>query len=172
MKNDALLKPFENCPALDGYHCQSNSLAKIFQHYGHPLSEDMILGLGAGMGFIYWKMKVMEKDFVFVGGRANNKDFFLDLGKRIGIKIELITTSSGKRAEAVLLKKIAKKEPVMLFGDMGYLPWFDFPQEYHFGGHTFVICGFDGKDTLLASDMDQRATGLKKDFYSLFCLPK
>lgn len=44
--------PFNNCPALDGYHCQTNSLAKIFHHYNHPLSEDMILGLGAEMGFI------------------------------------------------------------------------------------------------------------------------
>jgi len=43
------IKPFDNCPALDGYHCQTNSLAKIFHHYDHPLSEDMILGLGAGM---------------------------------------------------------------------------------------------------------------------------
>lgn len=37
--------------------------------------------------------------------------------------------------------------------------------DYHFGGHTFVVCGFDGKDTVLASDMDQRASGLKKGFY-------
>jgi hypothetical protein len=53
MNNGANLKPFENCPSLDGYHCQSSSLAKIFHHKGHPLSEDLILGLGAGMGFIY-----------------------------------------------------------------------------------------------------------------------
>lgn|GEM_PF-3324858 len=51
------IKPFDNCPPLDGYHCQTNSLAKIFYHHHHPLSEDMFLGLGAGMGFIYWKMK-------------------------------------------------------------------------------------------------------------------
>lgn len=170
MNNDSILKPFENCPALDGYHCQSNSLSKIFHHYGHHLSEDMILGLGAGMGFIYWKMKIGDKDFVFIGGRANNKDFFHDLAERTGTKIELITTSGGKKAEAVLLQKMANKEPVMLFGDMGYLPWFDLPKDYHFGGHTFVVCGYDGKDTLLASDIDQKASGLKKGFYSRITL--
>jgi hypothetical protein len=126
----------------------------------------MILGLGAGMGFIYWKMKIGEKDLIFIGGRANNKGFFYDLGERTGTKIELITTSSGKKAEAALLQKMANRESVMLFGDMGYLPWFDFPQEYHFGGHTFVVCGFDGQNTLLASDIDQKASGLKKGFYS------
>jgi hypothetical protein len=53
----------------------------------------------------------------------------------------------------------------MVYGDMGFLPWFDMPEDYHFGGHTFVICGYDGKDTVLASDMDQKAGGLKKGFY-------
>ena len=47
------IKPFNNCPALDGYHCQSNALAKIYHYNNCKLSEDMLLGLGAGMGFIY-----------------------------------------------------------------------------------------------------------------------
>ena len=52
-----------------------------------------------------------------------------------------------------------------MFGDMGFLPWFDLPEDYHFGGHTFVVCGFDENNTVLASDIDQKATGLKKGFY-------
>jgi hypothetical protein len=163
--SDLKVQPFEKCPALDGYHCQTNSLAKIFHYYGHPLSEDMILGLGSGMGFIYWEMKMGPQKYVFIGGRGNNKNFFADLGQRTGTKIKSISTSSAKRAQDALLEKLAKKEPVMLFGDMGFLPWFDLPADYHFGGHTFIICGFDGKDMVLASDMDQGASGLKKGFY-------
>jgi hypothetical protein len=156
------IRPFNNCPALDGYHCQTNSLAKIFFHYGHPLSEDMILGLGAGIGFIYWKMKTDMGTYVFIGGRGNNKNFFGDLGKRIGVKISTVSTTSSSKSEASLLQKLDKEEPVMVFGDMGFLPWFELPQDYHFGGHTFVICGYDGKNNVLASDMDQKAAGLKK----------
>jgi len=159
------IQPFENCPALDGYHCQTNALAKIFHHNGHPLSEDMLLGLGSGMGFIYWEMKMDKEKYVFIGGRGNNKNFFSDIGKRTGVKIQSVSTSSAKKAEGALLEKLAKKEPVMVFGDMGFLPWFDLPKDYHFGGHTFVVCGFDGKDTVLASDIDQKAAGLKKGFY-------
>jgi hypothetical protein len=40
------------------------------------------------------------------------------------------------------------------------------PKDYHFGGHTFVIDGYDGASTVLASDMDQKACGLKKGFHS------
>jgi len=165
MNKNLEIEPFENCPSLDGYHCQTNSLAKIFYHYNHPLSEDMILGLGAGMGFIYWKMKIETGSYVFIGGRGNNKEFFTDLAKRTGVKIKTISTSSAKKAKASLLEKLAKKEPVMMFGDMGFLPWFELPEDYHFGGHTFVVCGFDEERTVLASDIDQKAAGLKKGFY-------
>jgi hypothetical protein len=165
MSNKTEIKPFQNCPAFDGYHCQTNSLVKIFHYNNRPLTEDMLLGLGSGMGFIYWKMKMGSSTYVFIGGRGNNKDFFSDLGKRIGVKISDISTSSNKKAESILLEKLKKKTPVMLFGDMNFLPWFELPEDYHFGGHTFVVCGYDGEKIVLASDMDNRASGLKKGFY-------
>jgi Domain of unknown function (DUF4872)/Butirosin biosynthesis protein H, N-terminal len=160
------IETFPNCPALDGYHCITNSLAKIFHHSGHPLSEEMLLCLGAGMGFIYWQMKMDAGAYIFIGGRGNGKDFFKDLRKRTGVEIREVTTASAKKAEASLLQALAAKEPVMLGGDMGFLPWFHFPEDYHFGGHTFVVCGYDGDRTVVASDLDQHIAGLKKGFYS------
>jgi hypothetical protein len=159
------VKPFDNCPALDGYHCQTNSLGKIYHFYGHSISEDMLLGLGAGMGYIYWKMKIGDEDTVFIGGRGNNKNFFRDLGSRTGVAITVKSTTSLKKAQTTLLERMKAEQPVMLFGDMGFLPWFDFPEEYHFGGHTFTVCGWDGAESLLASDMDPAASGLKPGFY-------
>jgi len=166
MKNNKLkIKPFKASPSLDGYHCQTNSLAKIYYHYGHSLSEDIIFGLGAGIGFIYWQMNLGSATYVFIGGRGNTKGFFNDLGKRTGVEIKVKSTNSARKAEALLLEKLNAKEPVMLFGDMGFLPWFELPENYHFGGHTFVVCGFDGKDMVLASDIEQKGAGLKKGFY-------
>jgi hypothetical protein len=160
--NNSGIKPFANCPALDGYHCQTNSLAKIFHFHNHPLSEDMLLGLGAGMNFMYWQQKGVPP---FIGARGNNKEFFQDIGKRTGVVIEEKTTSSEKRAQKVLFEYLERNEPLMMFGDMAYLPWFDFPEDYHFGGHTFIVCGYDGFDTVLASDMDPEVAGPKKGFY-------
>ena len=168
MNPDINIKPFKNCPVLDGYHCQTNSLAKIYHFHGHPLSEDMLLGLGAGIGFIYWHQKGA---YPFVGSsRGNNRDFFDDIGKRTSVKIKVISTASEKKAEEALLKKLLLKEPVMVFGDMGYLPWFDFPPDYHFGGHAFLICGYDGDTAVLVSDMDPKTSGPKKGFYSTISL--
>lgn len=159
------IKPFKDCPALDGCHCQTNSLAKIYNYNKHPLSEDMLLGLGAGMGFIYWKMKMESNTSIFIGGRGNNKNFFNDIGKRTGVRITSISTGSSRKAEVSLLDALKQKRPVMMYGDMGFLPWFNLPEDYHFGGHTFVICGYDGTEAVLASDMDSKACGLKKGFY-------
>jgi len=165
-KEPPSLQPFPNCPALDGCHCVTNSLAKIFHHAGHPLSEEILLGLGAGMGFIYWQMKMGAGMYIFVGGRGNTKGFYQDLGARTGVQIREITTSSAQKAEAALLQELSLKQPVMLGGDMAYLPWFHFPEDYHFGGHAFVICGYDGGQTVLASDMDPQMAGLKKGLYA------
>ncbi len=156
------LMPFERCPAIDGYHCVTNSLAKIFYYAGHPLSEEMLLGLGAGMGFIYWHPK---GELPFLGGMGNPKGFFTDLGRRTGARISLKSTDSEKKAEAALKGYMERKGPVMVQGDRGCLPWFDLPDGYHFGGHMFVICGYDGNGTFSTSDMDQKAGGLKKGFY-------
>jgi hypothetical protein len=156
--------PFANCPALDGCHCQTNSLAKIFHHASHPLSEEMLLGLSAGQGFFFWQQKGA---WPFIGGRNNVNNFFRDLGTRCGVIIERKSTSSVKKARETLVKKMGLREPVMLFGDMAYIPWFShFPDDYHFGGHTFVICGFNWGDTFLASDIDPKSGGIKKGFYA------
>jgi hypothetical protein len=58
----------------------------------------------------------------------------------------------------------------MLGGDMAYLPWFDLPKSYHFGGHAFVICGYDGARTLLASDINPKMSGVKRGIYSTVTL--
>jgi len=160
------LAPFANCPALDGCHCITASLAKIFHHAGHPVSEDMLLGLGAGMGFIYWQMKLAGETMIFVGGRGNLKGFYQDLARRTGVHIAEKTTSSAKKAEEALLRSLAAQRPVFLGADMGLLPWFDLPAGYHFGGHAFVACGYDGHQTILGADVEQKAAGIKKGFYA------
>jgi hypothetical protein len=113
---------------------------------------------------MYWHQK---GTLPFIGGRSNTKDFFNDLGQRCGVSIRSISTSSVKKARQRLEEYVSAEQPLMLYGDMAYIPWFShFPDDYHFGGHTFVICGYDGQDTLLASDIEPRETGMKKGFFA------
>ena len=137
------LEPILAFANLDGCHCITSSLARIFHHAGHPLSEEMLLGLGAGMGFVYWRMKFAGQESVFVGGRSNLKNFSLDVGRRTGVVIREKQTSSSVKAETELLRSLSSNQPVMLGGDL--------------------IVGFDGQDVTnrqdLAALMNARRAG-------------
>ena len=162
------IRPFANCPALSGYHCWSNSVTKIYHHYGLALSEEMLFGLGEGLSFMYWEQKGNPP---FIGGRGNIKSFVQDIGKRTGVGVSEKSTTSTRKAQKVLLQQMEKEEPLMVRVDMGFLPYFNFGDgEYHFGSHTIVICGYDGQDRVLISDIDQKASGEKEGIYASMTL--
>jgi hypothetical protein len=141
------------------HHCITGSLRHIYAFNGYPISEEMLLGLGTGVGFIYWHMKGA---LPFLGGRANIERPGVEglektVGRRTGVVVQSYRTGSAKRAEQRLLELLHATQPVMLILDMGYLPYFHFDgEEFHFGYHAVVACGYDptSKEVLLA-DRDQ-----------------
>jgi hypothetical protein len=140
------IKPFEGFQSLETHHCVTGSMQHIFEFNSCHVSEEMLLGLGAGVGFVYWHQKGTTP---FLGGRANTgrpgeEGMERTTCRRLGVDVELIHTGSTRKAEKSLLEFLEAGYPVMLQVDMGYLPYFDFGgQEYHFGGHLVVAAGYD-----------------------------
>lgn len=139
-------------------HCVTGSLRHIYEFNGFPIREEMLLGLGAGVGFVYWHTRGTQP---FLGGRANTgrpgeEGLEKAAGRRTGVKVEIHRTGSAAKAEKALLAQLAACQPVMLVLDMGYLPYFDFGgQEYHFGYHVVVACGYDPQTSqVLIADRD------------------
>ena len=148
------LKPLEGFKSLETHHCVTGSMRHVYVYNDHPISEEMLLGLGGGVGFIYWHQKGAPP---FIGGRANARGEFEPLaGERTGVKIKAHTSGSPRRAERVLLEMLDAGQPVMIHCDMGFLPYFDFGgQEYHFGAHVVVACGYDPTaEQVLIADRD------------------
>lgn len=145
---------FESYPT---HHCVTGSMKHVYDFHGHPISEEMLLGLGRGLGFVYFR----EKGFgTFLGGRANNispkqEGLEVTAGRRTGVVVESHVTASARKAQSTLRELLDAGEPVMLQADMGLLPYFDFPEEYHFGGHVIAAVGYDA-DTgqVLIADRD------------------
>jgi len=128
----------------------------VYIYNGHPLSEDMLLGIGGGVGFIYWHTKGTVP---LIGGRGKGRptqEFERCIGERTGVLVQDYTTSSAKKAENTLIKILDQGQPVMLQLDMGFLPYFNFGgHEYHFGGHFIAVCGYDAASrTALVADRD------------------
>jgi hypothetical protein len=96
----------------------------------------------------------------FFGGRANvgrpgEEGLEKTAGSRTGVRIEPHRTLSARKAEAAVLDLLEAEEPVMVQLDMGFLPYFDFPKEYHFGGHVVVLAGYDPETRqVLVADRD------------------
>jgi hypothetical protein len=123
-------------------HCVTGSMRHVYAWAGHELSEELLLGLGEGVGFCYFRFK---GQLPFLGGRAQPKPSMEEIASsRLGVRVERKTPSSDAAAEKGLLAELGSGRPVMLQVDMGYLPYFDFGgQDYHFGGHVIAVCGRD-----------------------------
>jgi hypothetical protein len=151
------LKPLPGFQSLETHHCVTGSMRHVYVYSGHDVSEEMLLGLGAGVSFSYWHFKGQPP---FMGGRGNvgrpgEEGMERTAGKRTGVAVDLHTTSSARKARQALLEMLAAGQPVMIGCDMGFLPYFDFGAEYHFGGHAVVICGYDpDTDQVLVADRD------------------
>jgi hypothetical protein len=152
------LEPLAGFKSLETHHCVTGSMRHIYVYNDHPVSEDMLLGIGSGVGFIYWHMKGAPP---LCGGRANvnrpgEEGLEKAAGKRTGVVVESYTTSSARKAERTLLETLDAGQPVMIQCDMGFLPYFDFGDtDYHFGWHIVVACGYDPETRqVLIADRD------------------
>jgi hypothetical protein len=149
------LQPIPNFTHVTTHHCVTGSLRHIYLFNQHDISEEMLLGVGEGVGFVYWHQKGNPPVF---GGRAQPKPSFEEIaGQRTGVTITPHVTRSARKAESTLLEMLEAGQPVMLQVDMGFLPYFDFGgEEYHFGGHVVVACGYDpATGTVLIADRDE-----------------
>jgi hypothetical protein len=149
------VRPLPGFTHFTTHHCVTGSMRHIYAFNGHPLSEEMLLGIGNGVSFSYWHFRGQPP---FMGGRGGFKPPMEELaGQRTGVKVEMHTTSSARKARQSLLEMLGAGQPVMLGCDMGFLPYFDFGgEEYHFGGHVIVACGYDpDTDQALVADRDE-----------------
>ena len=138
------------------HHCVTGSMRHIYAHNDYAISEEMLLGLGAGVSFSYWHFKGQTP---FMGGRGGFRPPFMEevAGGRTGVAVTWQTTSSSRKAEKTLVEMLGAGQPVMIQCDMGFLPYFDFGDtDYHFGWHIVVVCGYDAESgQVLLADRDE-----------------
>lgn len=153
-----MLQAFPGFAAYPTQHCVTGALKHVYDYHGYPVSEDLLLGLGRGLGFAYFHIKGSDP---FYGGRANvarpgEEGLEKTAGRRTGVAVRSHATSSARTAQAALRVLLEAREPVLVYVDMGFLPYFDFPREYHFGGHVVVVGGYDRETgQVLVADRDQ-----------------
>jgi hypothetical protein len=122
-----------------GVHCETTASGTLLRQLGIELSEAMMFGLGEGLGFIFWNMKIM--DFPFIGGRVKPLSLTKNLAKNLKLEFDVKETTSVRKAwnnaKALLDDNIA----IGLQLDSYYLEYFGV--QIHFAGHFAAMYGYD-----------------------------
>jgi hypothetical protein len=153
------LQPFPGFEPFAAHHCVSGSLRHVYEYHGYSISEDLLLGLGRGLGFVYFHIGDLDP---FYGGRANvarpgEEGLEVTAGRRTGVVVEAHTTGSARKAQQELRALLEVGEPVVVYLDMGFLPYLLLPAGYHFGAHVVVVAGYDpAGGRVLVADRDPR----------------
>ena len=148
MEKDSVSSLIPNFHHQKGVHCTSSALRNVFEFHNVRMSEAMVFGLGLGMSLSYLKIPGMEP---FFGGR--NKDFVKDLCDTLNVGLNEFKTKNSENGWLRLKERIESNIPSVINIDMAFLPYQDLPDDFHFGGHTIVVCGYNSEtSTVLVTD--------------------
>jgi hypothetical protein len=150
-----------------GKHCETGALKNVLAHLGvtaphtgQAFTEEMLLGIGGGIGAMYWVFQFGETPFFFVGARYGEPRTLMieEVAKRLGIPATLRKTGSARRGAADLEALLAAGRPAIAWVDMPMLPYLAVPACAHFGGHVVVVYGIENGEALIT---DRGAAGLR-----------
>lgn len=145
-----------------GQHCETTATGSLLKQIGIKLSEPMLFGIGEGLGFIFWNMKIM--DFPFIGGRVKPDILTENICRNLNLELEVTETSSKKKAWENVTKHIDQGKAVGLKLDCYHLEYFT--NKFHFAGHYVAMYGYD-KEFAYLVDTDQQGGKVKTSLKSL-----
>ncbi|MFK8037070.1 MAG: BtrH N-terminal domain-containing protein [Crocinitomicaceae bacterium] len=149
-------KPF------NGQHCETTTTGSLLYQLDIKLSEPMLFGIGEGLGYVFWNMKIM--DFPFIGGRVKTDSLTENICRNLNLKLEVKETSSLKKAWENVKLNIDQGKAVGLKLDCYHLEYFT--SKIHFAGHYASIYGYDEQLAYL-NDTNQQGRDAKTTLKNL-----
>jgi Domain of unknown function (DUF4872)/Butirosin biosynthesis protein H, N-terminal len=152
----------ENFKPFDGEHCETTATGTLLRQLDIEFSEQMLFGLGEGLGFIFWNMKSMN--FPFIGGRVKPDVLTQNIARNLNLELTIKETSSNQKAWERVKEIIDNGKAVGLKLDCYHLEYFSRP--FHFAGHYTAIYGYDNENVFLV-DTKQQGGQVKTTLKSL-----
>nr|MDO8083293.1 BtrH N-terminal domain-containing protein [Candidatus Sigynarchaeum springense] len=139
-----LVAPFKHTT---GCHCESATLRDLLEHAGVPLSEAMVFGLDATLGFAYFDKVGGSATFkytefpIFLGGKSGTITSESMACKILGCTISMQEFKNADSAWESSRALLSMGTPLGIQVDMYHLPYFK--ERFHFGGHVSTLVGYD-----------------------------
>src|SRR5215207_2408043 len=121
-----------------GNHCGSTALRNLLAFHGLEMSEEMALGLGAGISFYYVALEGSSPSRFTNGRTGRLEDQFVEL---TGAPLRLETFGDPDAAWDAARSAIDSGRPAILITDLYYLDHYG--SSAHFPGHAVVLAGYD-----------------------------
>jgi hypothetical protein len=129
-----------------GNHCGSTALRNLLAFHGTRISEEMALGLGAGVSFYYVVMQDSSPSRFTNGRTGRLEEQFVEL---TGAPLRLETFDDQDAAWEAARGSVDSGRPAILITDLYYLDHYG--SSAHFPGHAVVLAGYDA-DVAYLSD--------------------
>ena len=128
-------------------------------HTGEPFSEELLFGLGGGIGLGYFVYQMPSFASLFLATRITTEEsarpgFVLSMCERLGVKVDLQHSSNAAVAEKKLKEALAQGQPVMVWIDPSHLPYYG---RWLYAYHTLVVYGIeDDRDEVYVADRPKK----------------
>lgn len=133
---------YEHVP---GNHCGSTALRNLLAFHGLEISEEMALGLGAGVCFYYVVLEDQSPSR-FTNGRVGKlEEQFVEL---TGISLRLQTADDPEESWRLAREVVDAGRPALLLSDLYHLDHYG--KSAHFPGHAVVLAGYDDEVAYLS----------------------
>jgi hypothetical protein len=152
----------DNFKPFKGQHCETTATGSLLNQIGLELSEPMLFGIGEGLSYIFWNMKIM--DFPFIGGRVKPDVLTENICRNLNLELNVEETSSIKKAWENIEKPLSTGKAVGIKLDSYYLDYFT--SKIHFAGHYVAMYGYDKQFAYLI-DTDQQGGQVKTSLKNL-----
>ena len=128
-----------------GNHCGSTALRNLLAFHGAEISEEMALGLGAGVSFYYVTLEGSSPSR-FTNGRVGRlEQQFVEL---TAAPIQFDTFADPEASWEAARAAVDGGRPAILLTDLYYLDHYG--SSAHFPGHAVVLAGYDAEVAYLS----------------------
>lgn len=131
----------ENFHHEPGVHCGSVAMADMLRWAGVDLSEPMVFGLGAGLGFYYLQSDYMSPTRQIVGRSIHLEE---NVAEALGLELVEHRTSDGEEGWRGVRSAVESGRPALVQCDLSELPYWE--SSTPFNGHRIVVAGYDDAD--------------------------
>src|SRR5438105_2742796 len=135
-------------PHRKAVHCGSGTLASALAHRGLSLSEPMVFGLGAGLGFALHEGEPPQQASRFFVGRSPS--FEQDLCASLGAELTVEQYDKPAGAWARCCELVAQGKPALVYTDLSEMPYIG--ARNHWYGHLVAVIGHEGDEAVISDN--------------------